>query len=581
RDLQEQLATLQVPDAGKVSASTLHSLCFKVLASEQAFAYTHRIPRPLMQFEVDCLEQDLAHRFGGKKATRSLLEAYEAAWARLQREQPGHAVSAEDQEFETVLVAWLRFHEAMLIGELVPLTLSFISANPGLPVLPALSNVLVDEFQDLNRADQALVEALRAAADILVIGDDNQSIYSFRYAHPEGLRSFPVEMHGTVQYSITDCRRCPANIVAVSNALISHDPHTSRPQPLVGSNGRPPADLHIVQHATLHEEVQSTADFIHHVLSERPDLPAGRVMVLAPRRFIGNAIKDALIARGRNALSYFQEDALSDEDAAQGFCLLTLLVNPLDRAALRSWLGFGSSDRRHRPYTRLRDQCESQGTALHDALTAMSSGGLTIPYTKPLLERWEELQRRLMELANVTGLDLVNALWPEASQSLTEIRSLAGSIALDAADNEELLDRLREAITQPELPGSDSDIVQVMSLHKSKGLTRDVVVVAGCMAGTLPFIDSDDRPEVQQAKYDEQRRLFYVAITRTTEMLVISAAAALPLRDALRGGATVTRKRFMNGEMHAITAFSPFISELGASAPPALTTAAWRQQVGI
>jgi len=129
---------------------------------------------------------DLAGAFAGKKATRRLLQAYEAAWARLQRDTPGHALTPLDQAFETALLSWLRFHAAMLIGELVPLTLAFTRANPGLPVLPALEQVLADEFQDLNRADQRLVLALAAPALLLVIGDDNQSIYRFRHANPEG-----------------------------------------------------------------------------------------------------------------------------------------------------------------------------------------------------------------------------------------------------------------------------------------------------------------------------------------------------------------------------------------------------------
>ena len=162
---------------------------------------------------------------------------------------------------KTALLAWLRFNEAMLIGELVPLTLAFIRANPGLPVLPSLEHVLADEFQDLNKADQKLVRALAEVASLLVIGDDNQSIYRFRYANPEGVRSFPTDVPGTLTYSITECKRCPPNIVALSNSLISHDPHTTRPQPLTPQATRPDATIYIVQHATLADEVASIAEF--------------------------------------------------------------------------------------------------------------------------------------------------------------------------------------------------------------------------------------------------------------------------------------------------------------------------------
>jgi DNA helicase-2/ATP-dependent DNA helicase PcrA len=581
RDLREQLCSLGVPGADDVRAATLHSLCFSILSSQQAFAFNQRTPRPLMSFEIACLENDLAGAFGGKKATRRFLEAYEAAWARLQRDTPGHAPTAADQAFETALLSWLRFHAAMLVGELVPLTLAFVHANPELPVLPALEHVLVDEFQDLNKADQQLVLALAASASVLVIGDDNQSIYRFRHANPEGVRSFPSDVFGTVAYSITECRRCPPNIVALSNALISHDPHTTRPNPLTPDLALPDATVYVVQHATIADEVTSTAEFVDDYLTMHPELPAGRVLILTPRRFIGNAIKDALIARGRNALSYFQEDALSEDAAAEGFCLLALLVSPTDRAALRAWLGFGSTDRRRRPYARLRDFCEGNAVALQDALAALAAGSLRIPHTAPLVARWNDLQTRLASLTPLSGLALIEALWPKGNLDVGDIRSVAGALALLTANNEGLLAELRQAVTQPELPGSDSDVIQVMSLHKSKGLTRDVVVVAGCMAGTLPSVDPDDPPEERAQQLEEQRRLFYVAITRPTRVLVISSSVALPLRDALRGGATVSRRTFINGEPYAIAAFTPFLSELGPSTPAPISTAEWRRRSGL
>ena len=123
RDLREQLTKLTDSGANEVRASTLHSLCFSILSSQQAFEHTNRVPRPLLSYEVDCLEEDLKKAFGGKKAIRRLLAAYGAAWARLQRDEPGHAPSDADKAFEAALLSWLRFHEAMLIGELIPITL--------------------------------------------------------------------------------------------------------------------------------------------------------------------------------------------------------------------------------------------------------------------------------------------------------------------------------------------------------------------------------------------------------------------------------------------------------------------------
>ncbi len=581
RDLREQLAKLGVPGADEAKASTLHSLCFSILGSQQAFAFTKRSPRPLLSHEIDCLEVDLAGLFGGKRKTRQLLAAYEAAWARLQHEIAGHPKSEEDQKFETELLAWLRFYEAMLIGELVPLTLGFLKANPALKAIPEFDHVLVDEYQDLNKGDQSLVKLMATSSSLLVIGDDNQSIYSFRHANPEGIRTFPFEISGVKTYTIEECRRCPPNIVAISNSLIAHDPHTSRPSPLTPDLTKTPAAVSVVQHDTLQDEVETLADFIDHYLKTNPDVNPGRVLVLAPRRFIGNAIKDALIVRKRNALSYFQEDALSSLSAAEGFCLLTLFVDKSDRAALRAWLGFGSADRRTGALGRIRKHCEATGTSLPDTLAGLSAATIKISHTKQVVDRWNELQVRLAALKGVVGLPLVDVLWPSTAHDAMDIRLLAQRIAYETPAPSDLLNELRAAITQPELPGSDSDIIQVMSLHKSKGLTRDLVVVAGCMAGTLPFVDDGDSTEIKNAKIEEQRRLFYVAITRAAKVLVISAAASLPLSDALRGGAKVVKKVFRGKIPYAVTSFTPFLAELGPTAPDPLSTSAWKKHVGL
>ena len=117
---------------------------------------------------------------------------------------------------------------------------------------------------------------------------------------------------------------------------------------------------------------------------------------------------------------------------------------------------------------------------------------------------------------------------------------------MENIDASTLLDMLREAITQPELPGSDSDIIRVMSLHKSKGLTAAVVVVAGCMAGALPKVDRDAPQAEQDTQLEEQRRLFYVAITRATQSLVISSSLSMAWRDALAAGIDASRG-FENG----------------------------------
>ena len=104
-----------------------------------------------------------------------------------------------------------------------------------------------------------------------------------------------------------------------------------------------------------------------------------------------------------------------------------------------------------------------------------------------------------------------------------------------------------------------------MSLHKSKGPTADLVIVAGCIEGLLPFIIGDTRME-QERMLEEQRRLFYVAITRSRQILLLSSVSELPRDLAHRIGAQVRG----GSPSHARTISSRFMAELGQARPAAI-----------
>lgn len=580
-DLKEQLWRLGVPGATSVRASTLHSFCFGLLNRQGVFDHTQRVPRPLLSYEVRFLELDLQGGFGGRKEVRRLLAAYEAAWARLQTDVPGGPATGIDETFHAAAADWLSYHRAMLVGELIPITLNFTRLNPALDLIPAFEHVLADEFQDLNRAEQELIELLASNGTLTVIGDDCQSIYSFRHANPDGIRDFVATRPGTASFTIDVCRRCPPNIVDMSNALIAYEPSRTRDVPLVADRTQADATVAVVQHATLSDEVETLGDFIAHYLQGHADLPQGQVLVLTQRRFIGNAVRDALIERGLNSLSYFSEDPVQSTSAAEGFSLLTLLVDRLDRPSLRAWLGMASLTGLAGGYARLRTASRTAGVEPWEMLERIARGQAAVPRTQHLVERFGSLEARMAALVDLKGLDLVRALWPTGDEDTDDIRLIAERIALVSPEPSALLEELRQEITQPYLPDSDGDIIRVMSLHKSKGLTASLVVIAGAMAGALPYVDSALPPAEQEAKLQEQRRLFYVALTRAKDSLVISAPAQVPFSDAMRAQVNVVRSRFVDGQKVAVVAMSPFVAELGPACPTTISGSTWRDQEGF
>lgn len=582
-DLVEKLAALGVPGADLVAAKTLHSLSFALLGRNAVFQALGRTARPLMDYERNTLLCDLQDQFGGKRAVDKLIEAFEAYWARLQHQQPGFPNDPVEQAFNHALRNWLVFHRAMLVGEVVPLALDFVTQNPAHPDIPRFDHVLVDEYQDLNRADQALIDALAGNGAVTVIGDEDQSIYSFRHANPEGIVEYPQTHANTHDELLNECRRCPSRVVQIANALINHNQRLA-PKPLNPCPQNGQGTVYIVQHNSVADEIETLAAYIEWYLSTNAGIPAGEVLVLANRRMIGNGIRDTLNARAQqnnrpwSAQSFYFEDALSTPLAAEGFSLLTLLVDPDDRPALRYWLGENRPDCRRLPYARLRQYCEQNATAPRQALEAMVAGNLQLPYTAALVARYQQLQQRLAALMPLDIPDLVDALFPNGNPETGAVRQAALLIVPNVQTQRELLDELRTDITQPELPGTQGPSVRIMSLHKSKGLTARLVVIAGCVAGILPSVDSTAPIQEQTRQREEQRRLFYVGLTRSTDTLVISSAVRIPTGVAMQMGVPVLAG---GGYGVAILQASPFLAELGPHAPNSVHGNTWRVNLGF
>ena len=224
-DLEDKLQRLPDERYREVKARTLHAYCFGVLTGEGFLQASDRVPRIALEFERDFLLQDLEGEFNHTlTGRRELTKAFEAAWARVQTDHLGQPIDGLDQSFQDALISSLRWHNAMLVGELVPLTLAYLRQNPDVPERQGYSHVLVDEYQDLNKAEQVLIDLLSENGDLAIIGDDDQSIYRFKHANPDGIRDFAATHEGAVDVSLTECRRCPHRVVALAQTLIQRNP---------------------------------------------------------------------------------------------------------------------------------------------------------------------------------------------------------------------------------------------------------------------------------------------------------------------------------------------------------------------
>jgi DNA helicase-2/ATP-dependent DNA helicase PcrA len=205
------------------------------------------------------------------------------------------------------------FHNAMLIGEVIPQLHHYLSSNPAAQERSKYSHILVDEFQDLNKAEQGAIELLSDNAEVCIVGDDDQSIYSFKHAHPEGIREWLLQRPNAEDITLADCRRCPTTVVEMANALIRHNVNRPVPRALLPLPENGHGDVRILQYTSSDREVAGISGIISQLIST--GVAPGDILVLAQRGVIGTPIYEALVARGVPVRSYYAEAELDAEDA--------------------------------------------------------------------------------------------------------------------------------------------------------------------------------------------------------------------------------------------------------------------------
>lgn len=577
-DLKKELQE-GIPGAEKIHAMTLHAFCFSLLNRKDVFDQLQRKPRPLKtfnskgspQFELSPLLADLnlIQNFGNKRARFKIIKAFEAAWARTQTENLGFK-DEQDRLFHTELERWLKTHDSMLIGELVPLTLRYLQDNPASDIFDKYSHIIVDEYQDLNKAEQTLLDLLAERGSISIVGDVDQSIYSFRYANFDGIKDFSSRHENVEDKTLDQCRRCNRKIVSLADALIRENYPTSKSSRLNPEPNKTEGDVRIVQWKDANEEAEGIAQLVKSLIDSSGYKPAD-ILILSPRRLLGYQLRDLIFKLGIPVHSFFHEEAVEAKEAQRSITLLNLLVNPDDAVSLRFWLGMESKSWQANQYMSIAEIAKCEGKNIRKILDECLNGR-NIKGISKIKEAYSNL---LSETALVSGFSMqqtIDHLFPEKKEE-TQILRDASLYFLNsnlAATLNDLWDCLETLITQPEMP-DEGDFVRIMSLHKSKGLTSKITIITSCIQGLIPNIDDELKGDAKEEFMREQRRLFYVALTRAKEFLVLSSFIQIKPQLAFKIGAKSNRKG-----SSAETMASIFLQQLGHDRPQAMLGKKWQ-----
>lgn len=534
-DLKKQIQSLQTAHARRVKASTIHSFCFEILSSMGYFSTYGRNPRPLMKFEEEFMLHDLKRRsgeeWGNYDKTKKKVEEFEAAWARTQSQKPGWPTDDVDKKFQSALEKWLRFHECMLIGELVPLTLQFLKTIPQAPILNQYKYILVDEYQDLNRAEQDLIDMIAKNSNLMVVGDVDQSIYSFKYASPEGIIDFPNRYPSTKQFNLSICRRCPKKTVVMANALISNNPDIGR-APLLPFEEKEDGEIHFLQWNTLKQEIEGIGKIIESLKDSEENL--GEIIVLCPSSKIASMIFSVLEDFDIPAINFFcdlfDNTPSNTEESVPlyGISLLDLLINPKDRVALRCLLGYRKGGLRNEQWKKVMTYSESHRISPYNVLEGMEKGQIDIGSKVPsLIDRFTEVCTEIEQLKTLSKTEIIESLFPLDNLWSSQIRSYYS--ALDDKENldlSEISKRIKEYFGKTDVP-SEFSVVRIMSLHKAKGLNCNITFVTNFIQGLIPRIYDKRSVLTEKMDLEEKRRLFYVATTRHKDKIYITNSLAM------------------------------------------------------
>jgi DNA helicase II / ATP-dependent DNA helicase PcrA len=335
--------------------------------------------------------------------------------------------------------------------------------------------------------------------------------------------------------------------------------------------GNPVGEVKLVQWLSMTHEAQGVTKFVRKKI-ESEEVKPGEILILAPRRQFGYAIRDEMAAKEIPVHSFFSEELFEGDFTKKGGCpaiepyaLLCLLADPDDRVALRVWCGAGHSDLRRETWALVRAHCEASVLSPREVLEQTVGGQIKLHgnkvAVKGLLERYKKLKVDLAECSEIRGKALFNRLFPSNQAWAEPVRALADQIGGDWT-TQKVYEAVTGHIAQPELP-TDVDYVRVMSLHKSKGLTAKMVVVTGCIEGVMPYVKSNLPLAEELRKTEEQRRLVYVAITRATDILMLSSVLSVPISVAKNMGVKVAS----TSGPDAFTITTRFWQEFGLAAP--------------
>ena len=577
QEIEERLE--QSPHEGEPVIRTVHALCLEVIGSPQRILLPHE--EEAMIFDVLCEHQQLRERYKNQPTAKQAFH--------------NHVAKLEDHtQLWQAVQRWLLRHRAQLISDLPNLLLDKLKGGDFTD--RTYQHVIVDEFQDLTPGEQQLFLELREeGGKFVALGDPRQSIYAFRGNDREGLGKI-VELpilsgHPVRKLSMNECHRCPEQVVEAANQLMG----LYRTEPMLPRSNIV-ANTHVVVWKSLAAEAKGMAQAIVRNVQAHPE---EQHLVMVTRRQFGYLLREQIRKLNPNLkieLS-FSENLLETWAVREAFLYFCLFVDA-DASTWRAWLGYQNSNdgedfkpayRNADAYLKFLTRCQDEIT--ESAVEHLANCSKQPPGTggKKLWER----AKRFFELKEQfqwdgeDALTLINAVFdaskwnvnqssdPEMTKTdmeliLSKARDIYQELESENPEFEkcdltvqqqlkQVAVKLRYEIAtrEPFAPDERSDL-QVATLWGAKGVTAHHVYVIGLCKEAIPGTRRDEYPRTEENFFEEQRRLFYVSITRSRKTLVLSRANQIRKGEAAQLGLAQGRSNRFGQKLE----MSPYLRDI-------------------
>lgn len=492
------------------------------------------VPRPLRIAddweERNIIEEDIKRILNTDiRTVRRKFNQLSSDWQTLVAEEERWNLNYPDPQF---LGAWRKHREIygyMLRSELVYQLKKSLEQNPNFTLEQSYKQILVDEYQDLNRCDLAVVKALtQAGGEVFVTGDDDQSIYGFRFAHPQGIRMFDRDYQPCSLLQLEHCLRCDKRILDLGLFVANLDPKRI-PKPLEARPGASEGEVHVLWFDNQDEEAQGVARICKYLVEELGYEPKNILILIRADRngCFSTVLREALIKATIPVAS--KADVLNPLDGRDGrelLAVLRLCVNPKDHLAWRTLLEIRPNRIGEDTISNVYELAANKGLVFSEALWAIKDSPSMLPRRGTLLRQELEAIQNLIsqfDAKNIGTEELSGLLSKVAERTIQEkerrnevlVHMQAILESSEAKTLEELLSSISVSLGDKEQEIEPSSI-NILTMHKAKGLTADAVFIVGAEDEYIPG------DQLGEEKEGDERRLLYVSLTRARHALFIT-----------------------------------------------------------